>query len=129
MDTERLRQFAQHIWDSTSPTEAYVRVGGSEDEIALIGNRDGLLLLAAEILAATCDGSASPGHLFTVEERFHAAVKHIGLEGTPPSPKLESWLRRVGNNAFGFGCLAIIVLIAICALIGLGTVIKAVIVR
>lgn len=127
MENDQLQDFVQRIWDSTPRDTALVRFGGWNDELERIGNRAGLLRLAAELLsAATCAGT-SPAYLFKSQTRgpMSGITKIVVDETAPePPPKETRWTDFL-NKLGAFGCLVVIILSAICAIVGLYTIIKS----
>jgi hypothetical protein len=127
METKRLQEFVEQISQATPRADAYIRIGGDDDEIELIGNNAGLLRLAAELLTATYT-DANPSYLFErkTSAPFPAIIKNIVLETTPPEPLApKSPMSRWRDRLAKAGCLVIIGLAAVCAIIGFWVLLKA----
>jgi hypothetical protein len=128
MENAQIREIVEQIMDNTSRDDAIVRIGGYDEELELIGSRNGILRLAAELLTATY-ADASPAHLFE-QAKTHPApcpvlIKSIVIEQTPPEPPApQSWRLRWRDKMAKLGCLALLAALAVCAIVGLFTLLK-----
>jgi hypothetical protein len=127
MENDQLQEFVQRIWDSTPRDMAVVRFGGYNDSLELIGNRAGLLRLAAELLSAATYAGTNPAYLFKSQARGPVSgITKIVVDETAPEPlpKETRWTR-FRKKLGAFGCLVVLVFTAICAIVGLYSILKA----
>jgi hypothetical protein len=125
MENEELEEFVQRIWDSTPRETASVRIGGYDDELELIGNRAGLLRLAAELLSAATYAGTNPAYLFKFIAASPYSITKITVDETAPDPpQIETGWSRLSNKLGAFGCLALIVAAGVCAIVGLYTILR-----
>ena len=125
MENQQLQEFVQQIWDTTSRDAASVRIGGYDDELELIGNRAGLLRLAGELLSAATYAGTDPAYLFKFTAASPLCITKITVDETPPDPPpLKTAWSRFGNRLGAFGCLAVLVVAGVCAMVGLYTILK-----
>jgi hypothetical protein len=72
MTDERLQQIVQEIWDEIPRDSGRLFFDGDRDYPGLVGNREGLIRLAAELLWAAQTHVGYPGQ--NVAYPFHVSV-------------------------------------------------------
>jgi hypothetical protein len=120
VDKLRVREIVQEIWDDVPRDQAWVRLDTDPDGTALMGNREGLLRLGAEVLAAS-DSPTDPSYLFKETGPNWIESIFVSYEDRPSPPtRTRPFLNKLG----GVGCLALLVMAVVCAAVGFFTLAK-----
>jgi hypothetical protein len=127
MENDQLQEFVQRIWDSTSRDTASVRFARYDEDLELIGNRAGLLRLAAELLSAATYAGTNPEYLFKSPAPAPVfGITRITVDETTPEPlPPETRWTHLRDRLTAFGCLTVLVVTSMCAIVGLYTIIKS----
>jgi len=119
MTDERLQQIVQEIWDEIPRDSGRLVFDGDRDYPGLVGNRDGLIRLAGELLWAAQTQVGYPGqgvaYLFTSQSVLVPYIRHAEIEDRPRRP--PAWK----SNLAKAGCLVLLLALGVCVVVGFFT--------
>jgi hypothetical protein len=120
MTNERLQQIVEEIWDEIPRDSGRLLFDGDRDYPGLVGNRDGLIRLAGELLWSAKAQMEYPGqnvaYLFTSQSVLVPYIRHAEIEDSRPRQPSE-WK----SNLAKAGCLILLLALGVCVVVGFFT--------